>query len=104
MSSKKNNSANRITTRAIIIGLICATLECLIAPYNDYVIGNIFLAGGHFPVGPFFVITALILFFNVIIRKIHPSGTPLCPIKLFFKRWLLKKRVGTVCVRVRIDT
>ena len=74
MSSLKNNSANRITTRAIIIGLICATLECLIAPYNDYVIGNIFLAGGHFPVGPFFVITALILFFNVIIRKIYPSG------------------------------
>ena len=43
-----------ITARAVIIGLAAAVLECLIAPYNDYVIRNIFLAGGHFPVGPFF--------------------------------------------------
>ena len=63
-----------ITTRAILIGLICAALECLIAPYNDYVIRNIFLAGGHFPVGPFFVITVLILLVNVLVRKIHPRS------------------------------
>ena len=44
-----------ISSRAVFIGLICAALECLIAPYNDYVIRNVFLAGGHFPVGPFFV-------------------------------------------------
>ena len=63
-----------ITARAILIGLICAALECLIAPYNDYVIRNIFLAGGHFPVGPFFVITVLILLVNVLVRKIHPGS------------------------------
>ena len=63
-----------ITTRAILIGLICAALECLIAPYNDYVIRNIFLAGGHFPVGPFFVITVLILLVNVLVRKIDPRS------------------------------
>ena len=57
-----------------MIGLICAALECLIAPYNDYVIRNIFLAGGHFPVGPFFVITVLILLVNVLVRKIHPGS------------------------------
>ena len=63
-----------ITARAVLIGLICAALECLIAPYNDYVIRNIFLAGGHFPVGPFFVITVLILLVNVLVRKTHPRS------------------------------
>ena len=40
--------------RALIIGIALAVLECLIAPYNDYVIRNTFLAGGHFPLAPFF--------------------------------------------------
>ena len=68
------NSSNGITTRAILIGLACAALECLIAPYNDYVIRNIFLAGGHFPVGPFFVVTVLVLLVNTIVRKLNPSS------------------------------
>lgn len=68
------NRNSGISARAIIIGLACAALECLIAPYNDYVIRNIFLAGGHFPVGPFFVITVLILLVNVVIRKIAPRS------------------------------
>ena len=63
-----------ITARAVIIGLAAAVLECLIAPYNDYVIRNIFLAGGHFPVGPFFIITVLILFVNVMVRTIRPGS------------------------------
>jgi len=62
-----------ISLRAIIIGLVCAAAECLIAPYNDYVIRNIFLAGGHFPVGPFFVLAILVLLVNVILRSINPK-------------------------------
>ena len=62
-----------ITTRAILIGLICAALECLIAPYNDYVIRNIFLAGGHFPVGPFFVLTILVLIGNRLLTAVSPK-------------------------------
>ena len=65
--------ATSISSRAIFIGLICAVLECLVAPYNDYVIRNVFLAGGHFPVGPFFVLATLILIGNSILKKIHPS-------------------------------
>lgn len=48
-----------VSSRAVLIGLVCAAGECMIAPYNDYVIRNVFLAGGHFPVGPFFVLTIL---------------------------------------------
>ena len=47
--------------------------ECLIAPYNDYVIRNVFLAGGHFPVGPFFILTILVLIVNVTLRRINPK-------------------------------
>ena len=62
-----------ISPRALIIGLICSAGECLIAPYNDYVIRNVFLAGGHFPVGPFVVLTIFVLFVNVIFRRINPK-------------------------------
>lgn len=62
-----------VSLRAILIGLICAAVECLVAPYNDYVIRNVFLAGGHFPVGPFFILTILILGINVALRKINPK-------------------------------
>ena len=62
-----------ISRRAIIIGLACAAAECLIAPYNDFVIRNVFLAGGHFPVGPFFLLTVLVLIGNRISSAIHPK-------------------------------
>ena len=60
-----------ISLRAFIIGISFAIAECLIAPYNDYVIRNVFLAGGHFPVGPLFTLVFLILIVNVILRKIN---------------------------------
>lgn len=62
-----------ISFRALLIGLSCAVVECLVAPYNDYVIGGVFLAGGHFPVGPFFVLTILVLIVNIILRRIDPK-------------------------------
>ena len=59
--------------RALVIGLALAVLECLIAPYNDFVIRNTFLAGGHFPLAPFFVLTVLALVVNSILRFLHPK-------------------------------
>ena len=64
----KQRTVTGISARAVIIGLICAAAECFIAPYNDYVIRNIFLAGGHFPVAPFFVLTCLVLVVNVLLK------------------------------------
>ena len=63
-----------LTWRAVLIGLACATTECLLAPYNDYVIRNIFLAGGHFPVGPFFVLTIFVLGINVLLKRVRPTS------------------------------
>ena len=63
-----------LTWRAVVIGLACATTECLLAPYNDYVIRNIFLAGGHFPVAPFFVLTIFVLGINVLLKRFYPAS------------------------------
>ena len=70
---KEQVTYSGISFRAVLIGLTCAVVECLVAPYNDYVIRNVFLAGGHFPVGPFFVLTILILCVNVILKKVNPK-------------------------------
>ena len=61
------------SNRALVIGIALAVLECLIAPYNDFVIRNTFLAGGHFPLAPFFVLTVLALVVNSILRFLHPK-------------------------------
>ena len=58
-SDFKRGPVTGTSWRAISLGLICAAGECLIASYNDYVIRIVFLAGGHFPMGPFFVLTIL---------------------------------------------
>ena len=42
----------------------------MIAPYNDYAIRNFFLASGHFPVTPFFVLTVLVLIGNRILSGV----------------------------------
>ena len=70
----QQRTRSSLSWRAVLIGLSCATLECLLAPYNDYVIRNIFLAGGHFPVGPFFVLTIFVLGVNVVLKHVHPSS------------------------------
>ena len=65
--------ATKISLRAVVIGLSCAVLECLLAPYNDYVIRNTFLAGGHFPLGPFFVLSVLALLVNSALMHLNPK-------------------------------
>ena len=61
------------TKRSLVIGIALAVLECLIAPYNDFVIRNTFLAGGHFPLAPFFALTVLALVVNSVLRFFHPK-------------------------------
>ena len=73
MRTEVLQSTKGVSSRAIIIGLVCAAAACLIAPYNDYVVMGVFSSGGHFPVLPFFVLTLLILIVNVILKNINPK-------------------------------
>ncbi len=50
-----------ITWRSVLLGLLLASGLCALTPYNDYVVGNTYLAGNHFPVGAVAVLVLLSL-------------------------------------------
>ena len=58
----------QIRLRSIIIGLVCATLICLLTPVNNIYHRSTPLGGGHFPLAPFFVFLVLALLVLVISR------------------------------------
>jgi len=64
---------NTITLRSVIIGLLGVILLVSITPYNDFYIQGTFLAGNHFPIGPVFILLALILLVNPILLKVKSS-------------------------------
>ena len=57
--------------RAFTIGILAVLGLSLLAPYNDYVVGNTYLTGNHFPVGAFFLLLVLTLVVNVAIKLLH---------------------------------
>ncbi len=67
-----------MTWRAFIIGILGVLGLCLLTPYNDYVVGNTYLTGSHYPVGVFFFLLVLILVVNVAVRLVRA-------------RWMLRR-------------
>jgi hypothetical protein len=59
---------NGLTWRSALLGLVLAGGLCALTPYNDYVIGNTYIAGNHFPVGAAAVLLALTLL-NLLLRR-----------------------------------
>jgi hypothetical protein len=62
-----------ITARSVLLGLILAGALAVITPYNDYVIGNTYIAGNHFPIGAVAVLLLLSLT-NLAVRRIRGRG------------------------------
>ena len=60
-----------MTVRAFLVGLLMVATICLIAPYNDYGLGNTYMTGFHFPVGAFFLLVLLTIVGNLIIKLIR---------------------------------
>jgi hypothetical protein len=60
-----------MTWRAFIIGIVGVLGISLLTPYNDYVVGNTYLTGSHFPVGAFFLLLVLALVVNVAIKLLR---------------------------------
>ncbi len=58
-----------ITWRSISLGLLLAAGLCIITPYNDYVVGNTYIAGNHFPLGGVAVLLLLSLLNLILHRK-----------------------------------
>ena len=67
---KPTDSWRGITWRSALLGLILAGGLCALTPYNDYVIGNTYIAGNHFPVGAAAVLLALSLL-NLLLRRLR---------------------------------
>ena len=67
-----------MTWRAFFIGLLGVIGLCLLTPYNDFMVGNTYLTGNHFPVGVVFFVLFLTLVVNSVLR-------------LFGTRWTLKQ-------------
>jgi hypothetical protein len=63
-----------ITWRSVSLGLLLAAALCAITPYNDYVVGNTYIAGNHFPIGGVAVLLLLSLCNFLLYRK---RGRPL---------------------------
>lgn len=61
-------SQRGITVRSVLIGLVLASGLCALTPYNDYVVGNTYIAGNHFPVGAVFLLLVLSLINLVVYR------------------------------------
>jgi len=59
--STDDRRARGITWRSVLLGfLLAGGLACL-TPYNDYVVGNTYIAGNHFPIGAVAVLLVLSL-------------------------------------------
>ena len=59
-----------ITWRSVTIGLCLAAGLAALTPYNDYVVGNTYIAGTHFPVGAVAVLLLLSLL-NLIAHRVR---------------------------------
>jgi hypothetical protein len=62
-----------ITRRSVLLGFCLAGVLCALTPYNDYVVGNTFLAGNHFPVGAVAVLL-LLSTLNLVTRRLRGSS------------------------------
>lgn len=69
----------KIRLRAIILGIVFGLLICAFTPYNNTFLGATLLAGGHFPLAPFFIlawVTAIAALHHRIFHS-HPLMTGL---------------------------
>ena len=55
-----------LTSRSVLIGLLGVIIQCLVTPYNDFLVGITYLAGNHLPIAVVFSLTVLILVVNVL--------------------------------------
>jgi len=62
-----------ITARSVLLGLVLAAGLAAITPYNDYNIGNTYIAGNHFPIGAIAVLLLLSLT-NLIVHRLRGRG------------------------------
>ena len=46
----------RLRLRALLTGLVMGLVLCIFTPYNNTILHNTPMGGGHFPLAPFFIV------------------------------------------------
>ncbi len=59
-----------ISARSVLLGFVLAAGLAALTPYNDYVVGNTYIAGNHFPVGAVAVLLLLSLL-NLLAHRVR---------------------------------
>lgn len=76
----------RLRFRALLTGLLLGLLLCMFTPYNNTILHNTPLGGGHFPLAPFFIVAWLFVLDALVSRltRLRPifSGVELLVIWL----------------------
>jgi hypothetical protein len=67
-----------LTWRSLLLGFVLACGLAALTPYNDYVVGNTYIAGNHFPIGAVFVLLVLSLLSLAVYRI---RGRPLLHVR-----------------------
>jgi hypothetical protein len=86
-SEEPKNTAEKIRLRAIVIGSCLALLICLVTPFNNAYRQGTPLAGGHFPLAPFYFLVWMMLM-TAVIRWIF-KGRKLITGKELLVSWAL---------------
>ncbi len=75
MTSHPSHSVvSGLTVRSVLIGIVAVTCQCLVTPYNDFLIGGTYLAGNHLPIAVVFTLSIFVLGVNVLIKKAKPGA------------------------------
>ncbi|MDA1193137.1 MAG: hypothetical protein O3A46_15785, partial [Candidatus Poribacteria bacterium] len=62
-----------VTRRSLAVGALFVAMLSLVTPYNNhYVVSPAYPSGNHLPLGPLFLLTATILMFNGVLRRLVP--------------------------------
>jgi len=63
----------RLRLRGMLLGLMLGLFLCIFTPYNNTILHNTPLGGGHFPLAPFFIVAWLFIFNAAIARFLRRS-------------------------------
>jgi hypothetical protein len=79
MSTTSSSLKTPVRPRALLLGVLLGLAVCAATPYNNLYLRATLLGGGHFPLGPFFVLAWLVVLTAVPARvfKIRPFFTGL---------------------------
>jgi len=83
--------ASGLTWRSLLLGFTLAGALNALTPYNDYVLGNTYIAGNHFPMGAVFVLLVLSLL-NLLVARLRGRA------------WLHRRELAVIYILIMVTS